>query len=236
MAQKKRKKGSPPQPPRFRLGEQVRVKPGTTDPDFSDFTLGGWVGTIQEVDQRSRTPLYLIRWNQQTLGNMHPVYRKRCERDGLEIESMWLGEGDLELDGGTPASIERPTSIRSRPLNPKDQDDRIRAVFCLTSDDTLPDVDDQTLQKYHAYLSSQLSFPFPAKSSQERKPFSETAKAVEVTGLLAVEDSDDMDGLLCEATESGRRMELPLGEIEVTLGNPHRKLIEDYSYWFWNWR
>jgi hypothetical protein len=37
---------------------------------------------------------------------MHPVYRKRCERDGLELESMWLGENDIEPDSGGPPVIE----------------------------------------------------------------------------------------------------------------------------------
>jgi hypothetical protein len=50
-------------------------------------------------------------------------YRKRCERDGLELESMWLGEDDIEPDTGGPAVIGQPTSIVTRPLNEKDQDD-----------------------------------------------------------------------------------------------------------------
>ena len=72
--------------------------------------------------------------------HMHPVYRKRCERDGLELESMWLGEGDLEPDSGGPAAIEQPTSIVTRPLNEKDQDDRVRIALGLTGDDPLPEV------------------------------------------------------------------------------------------------
>lgn len=75
-------------PARYTAGAQVRVKPGTTDPDFPDIPLGGWARTIREMDQRSAPPTYLIEWDRQTLDHMHPVYRKRCERDGLELESM----------------------------------------------------------------------------------------------------------------------------------------------------
>ena len=74
-----------------------------SDPDFPDIPLGGWAGTIKEVDQRSAPPTYLIEWDGHTLDHMHPVYRKRCERDGLELERMWLGEDDLEPDSGEPA-------------------------------------------------------------------------------------------------------------------------------------
>ena len=116
------------------------MKSGTIDPDFSDIPLGGWAGTVQEVDQRSAPPMYLIAWNQQTLDQMHPVYRKRCERDGLELESIWLGEEDIEPDTGTTAVIELPTNVSARPLDENDQDDRVRAILGLTSDDPLSNV------------------------------------------------------------------------------------------------
>jgi len=41
----KKDKKEPRTPARFALGAQVRVKPGTTDPDFPDIPLGGWAGT-----------------------------------------------------------------------------------------------------------------------------------------------------------------------------------------------
>ena len=40
-------------PARYSVGNRVRVNPGTTVPDFEDIPLGGWVGAIDEVDQRS---------------------------------------------------------------------------------------------------------------------------------------------------------------------------------------
>src|SRR5262249_36952463 len=57
-------------PARFAPGAQVRVKPGTTDPDFPDIPLGGWAGTIQEVDQRSVPTTYLIGWDRRTLDEL----------------------------------------------------------------------------------------------------------------------------------------------------------------------
>ena len=99
---------------------------------------GGWAGAIREVDQGSAPPTYLIEWGRHTLDHMHPVYRKRCERDGLEPERMWLGEDDIEPDTGGPAVIEQPTNITTRPLNQKDQDDRVRIALGLTSGDPLP--------------------------------------------------------------------------------------------------
>jgi hypothetical protein len=224
-------------PARFMAGAQVRVRPGTTDPDFPDIPLGGWAGTVREVDPRSASPTYLVLWNRHTLEHMHPVYRKRCERDGLELDSMWLGEADIELDTGGPAVIEQPTAIRTRPLSEKDQDDRVRLALGLTSDDPLPEVGEATLLAYYRFLAAHLSFPFEASWSQESDLFRERKHAVTVTGLSDTEDDswvDETYGLLCRAQAGGRVIDVPLAECEPWKGSPNRQLLKDYAYWFWN--
>jgi hypothetical protein len=231
------KKSRPPA--RFAVGAPVRVRPGTTDPDFADIPLGGWAGTITEVDDRSAPPTYLIEWNKHTLDHMHPVYRKRCERDGLGLESMWLGEDDLEPDSGEQAFIEQPGEIRTRPLNPKDEDDRVRIALGLTSDDPLPEVEEETLLAYHRYLAAHLSFPVEASWSPESGLVGGSTHAVTITGLGDPEDDpwvDEMYGLLCQAKAKGRVIDVPLAECEAKKGSPNRQLLEDYSYWFWNYR
>ena len=91
-------------PPTFSVGDAVRVKFGVTAPDFQDIPFGGWAGTISEVeDVDSRT--YLIALNERTLKSVHPIYHKRCERDGLESDHIWLLEEDLEPDSGEPVQI-----------------------------------------------------------------------------------------------------------------------------------
>ena len=211
------------------------MKPGTTDPDFPDIPLGGWAGAISEVNHRSNPPTYLIEWDQHTLDHMHPVYRKRCERDDLDVGSMWLAEADLEPDGGGPAVIEQPTSIVTRPLSQDDQDDRIRAIFGLTSDDPLPEANEENLRQYRRYLATHLSFPFQAKSTVETGPFEEVEFLVTVVGLLDADDCDEEEGVMCEAERQGESIELPLADLEVTTNPHHRQLVEDYSYWFGNW-
>lgn len=155
-------------PSRFSTGDLVRVKAGAVDPDFPDIPLGGWKGTVTEISEDP--PLYLIRWDQQTLDAIHPVYRHRCERDGLDCEQMYLPESELEPDAGEPTEIEQPTHVETRPLSMEDQEDRIRAVFGLTSDDSLSEVDDDSLK---AYLRRRLrprraASPSPAVAVQSR--------------------------------------------------------------------
>lgn len=240
MARKKRKKPTRQKRPafhaKFSAGTQVQVKAGVKDPDYPDIPLGGWSGIIEKVDRNSRPIRYLIEWDEHTLANMHPVYRNRCERDGLDEETIWLGEEDITSAADKPVPMEQPKNLITRTLRKNDQDDRVRAVFGLTSDDPLPDGNEATLSQYHYYLRRHLSFPFKAKFSVEIGPFEEKEYTFEVVDLLDPEDCDLDDGLCCEAVREDETLDLPLGGIEVTTNVHNRQMIEDYSYWFWNWR
>jgi hypothetical protein len=212
----------------FQPGDKLRVKYGVRDPDFPDIPLGGWSGTVKEVERAKGETTYLVTWDRATLKGMHPIYKERCERDGLELESMWLGEEDLELDDGTPVSIEQPTSIVTKPLSEKDQDDRVRMALGLTHDDPLPDVSRKTLLAYHRYLAARLKFPFKAKSEADGMPLT-------IQRLLDPKECDpDEEGLLCEARSREGPFDVPLSELDDAVGN--RKLVADYAYWFHNWR
>ena len=220
-----------------RRGDPVRVRSGVTDPDFPDIPLGGWAGKITEVEENN-LPLCLIRWSQETLKNMHPVYRKRCDRDGLDFEEMWLGEDDLEPDAGGPVIVQQPAKIITPPLSMKDQDDRIRTVFGLTRDDLLPDVDDASLRTYYKYLASTLKFSVEATWAREAG-LGDVTEKVTVLALGGFEDDpwiDDVYGILCKAKMKGGDGELPLAEMEKVKGKPNKQLVEDYAYWFWNHR
>ncbi len=204
LATKKKRKSpklrKPPAPPKFSVRDQVPVKYGVADPNFSDIPLGGWAGTITEVEQRGRFLLYLVEWNQFTLDNMHPVVRKRCKRDSLEEASSWLGEEDMEADVGEPVPMEQPTNIVTRPLASDNQDDRIRAILGLTSDAPLPEANGENLFKYHAYLAAHLSFPFLAIHWRDTGPFQSQKYKASVAGLTDLDDyyPTEGHGLLCE--------------------------------------
>jgi len=162
----KRRKRNRAVQPEFAVGDKVVVKRGVTDPDYPDMPLGGWTGTVEKI--WCRTPVvYDIRWDHRTLDGMHPVFLKRCERDGLDAKVMGLSAGDLLPDTGELVPLEQPMQIITRPLSPEDQDDRVREALELTSDDPLPGVDEATLLKYHQYLAGLLSLPFEAQISED---------------------------------------------------------------------
>ncbi len=222
-------------PPRFSIGDLVRVKPGVSDPDFPDIPLGGWAGKIIEA-QHGRPRMVLIRWNVETLKNVDPIFRKRSERDGLILEEMWLDEVELEPDSGGPIAIETPSHVQPKPLSPKDQEDRIRMALGLTGDDPLPEADAGTLATYQRYLAANLRFPFEAQYSFQPRAFETTTRSISVLGLLDPGDlPSDEHGLFCQARRDREVIELPLALVEVAKHCPFRQLLKDYAYWFVNW-
>jgi uncharacterized protein YodC (DUF2158 family) len=214
---------------KFKVGDKVRVKHGVKDTDYPDIPLGGWAGTISEVHEDG---MYTVRWSKDTLANIHPVVKHRSEKDGTVLEEYWLGDDDLEPDAGGPLDIEPPAKIVVKPLSPKDQDDRIRMVFGLTSNDPLPKVDDETLTTYHDYLVKNLKLPFQAEYGGEYGH----PERIKVIGFGDPDEEPMIDenyGLLCEARMEGQVVTLPLGELEDA--KPNRQLIDDYCCWFHNY-
>ena len=230
---KSKKRPKPPSEARFRVGDRVRVRHGVRDEDYPDMPMGGWAGEIAGVHDNQ---IVAVRWNRQTLDAMHPVFKGRCEKDGVELETYYLEDGDLEPDPGGPLQIEQPTEIKTRPLDPNDQDDRVRMALRLTSNDPLPDVDGRTLAVYHRHLSQKLTFPFEAEYSEEVGPFEDKWYSVKVTKLLDPDDCDEMYGLFCEGRSGRRKVELPLGEFQADEDDPELQPLADYCYWFWNHR
>ena len=171
---------------------------------------------------------------------IHAWARKRgcSEHTAEQIVQDRLGEDDLEPDLGGPLDIEQPKEIKTKPLNPKDQDDRIRMVFGLTSNDPLPDVDDGTLLTYSRYLAKNMPFPFEVEHFEETGPFEGKRHIVTVVGLLDPDEyeCDEMYGLISEGRIDKREIQMPLGEFEVDEDDPGLQTLADYCYWFWNQR
>ncbi len=219
----------PPAPFRFQVGDRVRAKPGTRDPEFDDIPLGGWAGTVTEVD---RYGMLTVVWSDETLANVHPVYKKRCIRDGVFIEKCWLEEADLEPDPGGPLRMEQPQAITPRPLSKKEPDDRVRMVFGLTSDELLPQPDDESLETYYGYLLERLRFPFPAEYDDYSLFEPRAAERVKVTGLAGDDTWDREDGILCEVRTQRGRACLPLANLRARRSGPNFRLVDDYTAWF----
>lgn len=194
--------------------------------------LGGWTGEVVEVHDDL---MYLIKCNKETLASIHHVFKARCERDGLTFDQYYLGEDALEPDCGDPLEIEQPQVITTKPLSKNDQDDRIRMILGLTSNDPLPNVDDDTLRLYLEHLAKSLIFPFEAKQ-RLKYGLSDPFKVIGIDDPNETSMIDDEYGILCDAKRNGRLISVPLSHLDNVTGKPNRQLVNDYNYWFHDWR
>jgi hypothetical protein len=224
--------------PRFKVGDKVRVKSGVIDLNFPDFPLGGWSGTVREIIKQEGQIYCVFKLDDRTLASIHPIYRKRCVRDGLDFENMGLGEEEIEIDDGIPVAIEQPTQIKTPPLSMDDQDDRIRVVFGLTHDDPLPQVTPDALRTYCRYLEANMKLPLLTSYWAKSGPFTRMKVTVPISRLEAPvdEEFDEECGLFGIGIGEDEEIEIPLESIELKKKDPNYRLITDYTYWSQNWR
>jgi hypothetical protein len=223
----------------FKVGDRVRVKQGVSDPDFPDMALGGWTGTITEVLEHKGKINCIFELDERTLASIHPIFKRRCEIEGLDHGFMALGQEDIEPDDGTLFPIEQPRAIVPRPLSPNDEFDRIRMALGLTHDDLIPDVTRETLLAYRRYLATHLTFPILVTSWEKSGPFVTRKVTIAILALVEPEGGgiDEVHGLIgLGRSPTGQEIELPLDEIELGRKDPNRRLLADYSSWFQNWR
>jgi hypothetical protein len=219
--------------PRFKVGDKVRVKSGVKDPDFPEMPLGGWTGSIIEIIEHKGQINCVFELDKRTLASVHPIYKQRCEIDGLDYKFMGLVQEDIELDDGTPRAIEQPNAIVARPLSSDDQDDRVRMVFGLTHDDFVPDVNPKNLHAYYRYLLAHLTLPFRAKYRRQTGLYSSKLVRLTVTRLVDVGqyEVEESYGLIGFAKELGGSVEFPLKDVESIEDRANDALIGDYCYW-----
>jgi hypothetical protein len=215
----------------FSIGDQVRVQYGTVDPNYPDLPVGGWAGTIVAIDEDLVCEILL---NPATLNQIHPIYRKRCQRDDLRIEILDMDQEDLEPDFGEGLPIEKPTDIQTKPLDLSDYQDRIRAALGLTTDDAVPVVEQATLHTYGEYLQAHFAFPFPATFAGNADHL-RAGRTISAIGLANPTYVEPEYGLICKVSDDQQVWEMPLGLLEISTNDPNLQLLEDYRHWFRLW-
>ncbi len=109
---------------------------------------------------------------------------------------------------------------------------RVAEIFGVKAGQGLPAVSRQTLRKYHAYLQSNLVFPFKAD-------IEDMNAEVTMRSLFNLDACPDLTfyGLFVRGKQGRRLIEIPIATIEeVKEEGMNKQLIADYCMWFWNYR
>jgi hypothetical protein len=115
------------------------------------------------------------------------------------------------------------------------QEERIGTVFGLSDGVPLPAVDAESLRTYHRYLRTHLAFPFQALYVEERPPIRHFVRYIMVSGLLELAGRP-LEGIVCKVEGIAAVGTLMLVELGVRGDDPNYQMIDDYAYWFLNWR
>jgi len=104
--------------------------------------------------------------------------------------------------------------------------------------DGLPRVNRDTLARYYSYLSANLSLQFTAYYPRPMNARERTDFRCRVLELLDPTQhlGDEFDGIFCRTRKGNFEVNLPLIELQIPDDSSDFQLIEDYSFWFWNWR
>jgi hypothetical protein len=142
-------------------------------------------------------------------------------------------ESRLKVQVGDPHQAGRPYHY-----SPPSQEDRIRRVFGLDGEAPLPPVNDHTLATYFEHLAGSLSLPFDALYSPTGGKLRHLIHYVHVLELTDPRraGSHPPHGLSCKVQNAKATLDLPLSELGVREDNPNCQLIDDYAFWFVNWR
>ena len=123
---------------------------------------------------------------------------------------------------------------------PSPTDDRRKRILTAlgAADGRQLIVDDETLSRYYQYLSANLRFPFTAYYPLPRRSLEQTVQRCVVRDVLdpARFVSDGFDGLCCTTRKGKYEVYLPLIDLELPQHSRNFQMIEDYWYWFSNWR
>jgi hypothetical protein len=116
------------------------------------------------------------------------------------------------------------------------QKDRI--IEAVGSAGHIPRAGEESVSRYYKYLAEHLRFPFVAHFPKPMNSEEEDEFRCNVLNLLAPAKhlGDGLDGVFCNIHKGIYEISLPLIHLYLPEDCSSFQLIDDYSYWFWNWQ
>ncbi len=214
---------------RFQIGDFVKIKKGTSDPDFG-IDIGGWQGQIEKIEDG-----YLcIVWDSTTLSNFPDKYISQCEKEGLDWERIYLGTEEVELvvpcnRGNDLIQKRQEIQAKHRWDYLEDSGKRISKVL----EHINPDDDLAAFEAWERYLIESLSFPFEAEISYyQTKGVLQQGDKIRIHSIWGY---DDLYGVIVKLRYGRKVYHFPLCDIKVLdEKSTNSQIILDYRNWFAN--
>ena len=216
-------------PRKCQIGDTVRVKPGTIDPDFG-FKIGGWHGQITEIDD----DVVCIELDSISLSETPDKYITKCEIDDLNWTTIYLLLDEVELSERRDTEEELIAIRKQIQLNHEwdDLGDSGKIVSEVLKDINLSD-NLAALNAWENYLKENLTFPLKAEISEyQDNEFLEPGDEIEVDGIVG---NDESDGVIAKVIFETESYYFPISDIQF-LDNTTKnsKVLAAYKAWIEN--
>jgi hypothetical protein len=211
------------------VGDSIRVKDGTKDPDFG-IDIGGWQGQASEI----KKDLIGILWDSVTLSKFPDKLIAKCEQEGMDWKRIYLEISAVEISEPRDKGDELSKKIKEIEFNHRwdhleDSGERISKILKHID----PDDDSKAFMAWEKHLSQLLSFPFEAEISeyQDRGPLRQGDKI----RIHSLNGHKDRFGILVMVKYGRKKYHFPLCDVSVLdEASSNYQPVEDYKEWFSN--
>jgi hypothetical protein len=216
---------------RWAVGDAVRVRKGTLDPDFPEVPLGGWAGTVRSI-KPGHPPIYEVVLTQATLDAMPALYRQLCEAEDVAWDRIFLEGDELEPDSGGPLLLELP-SPEAIQLSQMGAEGRVRLALGAPLEGPLPPVSVESLAKYRAHLLDMMPLPYPIILVEANKgPVPRPVLLVRIQPPSATGPALGLRGVIVDIIVGPtHQFEVPLHDLRPDESAPNPWPFMDYLFW-----
>ena len=213
-----------------KIGQCVSVKKGVKDPDFG-YPMDGWQGIVTEISKNDG--LIDIKWDGKTLLDTPTPYLQEIISGGYDYELMTLSIKELE-----PAT-KRPTTTQ--------ETSAFAAKIYWIDFYGIPEIDEDyaeifkgvdvkntraLFERWMEHLNDELQFPFETEVAETEGRGPRLGTKIK---LLALDDYDDLYGILGIGKSEGGAVTFPICNLEaVDKDSDNYGLLENYVFWFAN--
>jgi hypothetical protein len=213
----------------FKIGDSVKVKPNTDDPDYGG-DISGWQGRVTEIYEDT----VMVEWDSVTLSKMPSESIRHAEDEGDDWTMMGVYNTDLILTKArdTPEDVEEMLEHLEyihRWDFLGEEGPRVQSVLqkVATGDDW------SSFEAWNEYFRAVLKFPFEAEVMEEQR--GRPVEQGEVVKVLEITEFVEMYGIIVAASYKRGRYYFPLCDLEVTQeSSPNYQPVKDHAVWFAN--
>lgn len=213
----------------FKIGDSVRVKKGSVDPD-TNTDMSGWQGRITEFYPQYGTAL--VAFDSITIRNLPPKYVAVSEEEGMSWDSYNYELKELELVDERDKSTDVKAAVSK--VSSQHAYDHLgkegRAISMILKGSLGDEITE--LYAWESYLSDMLQMPFDAMvdESHEMGPI----QMGDRIRVRRIEMADEMYGIIMNVRKGRRVYHVPLADMAVSKSSSNAQIIQLYRVWYAN--